>query len=121
MELMYICILKQKIMNHIKNYLKEGNNYGVDINFTIDENNNYISGVTCGDETQMELKMICQKLIELGFIPKHNKTTNVCFVDGGDIDDVPIIDLYFSHNNIWDNDNTPVITVTEQFLNDIGF
>ena len=118
---MYICFLKFKHMKHIKNFLQENNTYGVDINFIIDENNNFVSGKsTFGEETQDELKMICEKLMELDYIPKYNKVTHVSFVDGGDDEDgIPIMDLYFYHDGVMDDDNRPVITVTEQFLKEI--
>ena len=109
-------------MNHIKNYLNDTNTYGVDMTFNIDKDNNYVGGTTTGIETELELKMIYDNLDKMGLIKKYNKPTEVIFFEGGfDNDGIPIIDLYFDVDGERDDDNTPVCTIDDEFLKELGF
>lgn len=109
-------------MNHIKNYLDENNTYGVDMTFNIDKDNNYVGGTTTGIETELELKMIYDNLDRMGLIKKYDKPTEVIFFEGGfDNDGIPIIDLYFDVDGERDDDNTPVCTIDDEFLKELGF
>lgn len=108
-------------MNHIKNYLDENNTYGVDMTFNIDKDNNYVGGTTTGDETESELKMIYDNLDRMGLLKKYDKPTEVIFFEGGfDNDGIPIIDLYFEVDGERDDD-TPVCTIDDEFLKELGF
>jgi len=109
-------------MNHIKNILNDTNTYGVDFNFIIDEDNNYVKGTTTGDETESELKMVYENLKRMGFIKKYNKPTEISFLDFGETHNgFPTIDLYFDVNGERDNNNTPICTIDDKFLTELGF
>jgi hypothetical protein len=109
-------------MKHIKHILNDTNTYGVDMTFIINENNNYVSGTTTGVETELELKTIFENLDRMGLIKKYNKPTEVIFFEGGfDNDGIPIIDLYFDVDGERDDDNTPVCSITKEFLQELGF
>lgn len=111
-------------MKHIKNYLNENNTYGVEITFVIDKDNQYVKGFSShGTETKDEIKMIYDNLKRMGYIKEYNQPLGIGFVDGG-VDDngTPIIDLYFNPDGEdIDEDNTPVCSVTEEFLKELGF
>lgn len=109
-------------MKHIKHILNDTNTYGVDMTFTMDGENNYVSGTTTGVETELELKMIFNNLDRMGLIKKYNTPTEISFFEGGfDNDGIPIIDLYFDVDGERDDDNTPVCTITKEFLQELGF
>ena len=110
-------------MNHIKNILNDTNTYGVDMTFIMNENNNYVSGTTTGDETESELKTIFDNLDRMGLIKKYDKPTHINFIDGGsDNDGIPIVDLYFyDSDNECDVSFTPVCTIDKEFLQELGF
>jgi hypothetical protein len=109
-------------MNHIKNILNDTNTYGVDFNFIIDEDNNSVKGTTTGDETESELKMVYENLKRMGFIKKYNKPTEISFLDFGETHNgFPTIDLYFDVNGERDDNNTPICTIDDKFLTELGF
>jgi len=109
-------------MKHIKHILNDTNTYGVDMTFIVDENNNYVSGTTTGIETELELKTIFENLDRMGLIKKYNKPTEISFIEGGfDNDGIPMIDLYFDVDEERDDDNTPVCSITKEFLQELGF
>jgi len=109
-------------MKHIKHILNDTNTYGVDMIFIVDENNNYVSGTTTGIETELELKTIFENLDRMGLIKKYNKPTEISFIEGGfDNDGIPMIDLYFDVDEERDDDNTPVCSITKEFLQELGF
>ena len=113
---------KTNNMKHIKHILNDTNTYGVDMTFIVDENNNYVSGTTTGIETELELKTIFDNLDRMGLIKKYNKPTEISFIEGGfDNDGIPMIDLYFDVDDERDDDNTPVCSITKEFLQELGF
>jgi hypothetical protein len=108
-------------MKHIKNYLNENNTYGVEMSFTIDENENYVNGYShYGTETKDEIKMIYDNLKRMGYIELgYNKPVVIGFVDGEE----DIIDVWFQveGEDDLDEDNTPVFQVTKESLKELGF
>jgi hypothetical protein len=90
--------------------------------FNIDKDNNYVGGTTTGDETELELKMVYDNLDRMGLIKKYNKPTEVIFFDFGEKhDELPSIDLYFDVDGERDDNNTPICTIDDEFLKELGF
>jgi len=111
-------------MKHIKNYLNENNTYGVEMSFTIDENENYVNGYShYGTETKEEIKMIYDNLKRMGYIELgYKKPVVIGFVDGSDSENT-IIDVWFQveGEDDLDEDNTPVFQVTKESIKELGF
>jgi hypothetical protein len=55
-------------------------------------------------------------------IKKYNKPTEVIFFDFGEKhDELPSIDLYFDVDGERDDNNTPICTIDDEFLKELGF
>ena len=104
-------------MNNILNVKKEKS---TEIEFTIN-NGELVSVKTNGDEEPILLEILFSEIKEIKLIPDCHLIGEVTMTltDGDDEGDEPSLDIYFYREGIQDENETPILLLTEQFVTDI--
>jgi len=107
-------------MKTILNLLDKNNEYSVDIEFTFDEHS-MVSYKTTGDEHPMVMKGLFDTLFVFTDLKLPFKKGRVTLTDNFEKseDGYPTLDLYYYDENGEQSEETPIVVVHEDFINDI--
>lgn len=104
-------------MNNLLNVKKETS---TEIEFTIN-NGQLVSSKSINDESPLLLNVLFEEIKTLKLIPDCHLIGEVTMTltDGDDEGDEPSLDIYFYRDGIQDENETPILLLTEQFIYDV--